>query len=113
MPDPHASDYDRGVAAGTIGQRLAEHDDHFRRINGSLEKVAHELGTLTLAVQRLADQAVARDATTVKTAAALKDADEARRLAGDQRWKPWQKGLALLGGLVAVAALVVTIVALT
>jgi hypothetical protein len=98
-----SSEYDRGVIAGAIENRLADHDRHFRTINGSIEKVGTELHELKLAVQRLGDQAIARDATVITTASALKDADEARRNTADQRWSPWQKGFAVIA---AVAALV-------
>ena len=98
--------YDRGTVAGKIDARLANHDKHFAAINGSLEKVAKEMHELTLAVQRLGDQAVSRDATVVTTAAALKDAEDARRSKSESAWSPWAKVLALVAGVVAVAGLV-------
>jgi hypothetical protein len=103
------SDYDRGVTAGAIETRLAGHDKHFEALNGSLARVADELHGLKLAMQRLADQAVARDATVITTAAALKDADEARRRAADQRWSPWQKAFAVIATLGVVAGLYFTL----
>ena len=99
------SEYDRGVLAGIIEQRLAGHDKHFEAINGSLARIATELGALTLSVQRLADQAVSRDATVKTTAEALEKARMAQKDIADQRWSPWQKGLAVLGGLVALTVL--------
>ena len=98
MSEP-PSDYDRGVIANAIETRLAGHDRHFEAINGSIARVASELHDLKLAMQRLADQAVARDATVITTASALKDADEARRHTADQRWSPWQKGFAVIAAL--------------
>jgi hypothetical protein len=57
---------------------------------------------LRLAVQRLGDQAISRDATVVTTAAALKDAEEARRSTADQSWSPWAKIFAAVGGIAAL-----------
>ena len=105
-----SEDYKRGHDAGGIAERLDSHDRHFQSINGSLADIAREMHNLTLAVQRLADQAVARDATVVTTAAALKDAEEARRDRTEQGWAPWQKALAVIAGLVAVAGLIVTLI---
>lgn len=96
--------YDRGAAAGEIAARLAGHDKHFATINGSLAEIAKEMHALTLAVQRLGDQAVSRDATVVTTAAALKDAEEARRSKDDQSWSPVARLFAVLGALAALAA---------
>jgi hypothetical protein len=98
--------YDRGHIAGEIAARLADHDRHFAAINGSLADVAREMHDLTLAVQRLGDQAVARDATVITTAAALKDAEDARRSKGEQSWTPFARLIAVLGGLVAVVTLI-------
>lgn len=55
-----------------------------------------EMHNLTLAVQRLGDQAVSRDATVVTTAAALKDAEDARRSKSEQGWTPVQRIIALV-----------------
>jgi hypothetical protein len=101
--------YDRGHAAGGIDARLAGHDRHFEAINGSLARIADEMHGLKLAVQRLADQAIARDATVVTTAAALKDAEEVRRATSESRWSPVSKLLAVLGVIVAIATVVVSI----
>jgi len=100
------SDYDRGVTAGGVQQQLANHDQHFKVINGSIVdgknatmELKEEIHELRLAIQRLADQAIARDATVVTTAAALKDAEEARRNTADQRWSPWQKAFAVIAAI--------------
>lgn len=98
--------YQRGHAAGGIAERLDSHDRHFAAINGSLADMVREMHSLTLAVQRLADQAVSRDATVVTTAAALKDADEARRQKETQAWSPWAKLFAALGAASALAVVV-------
>lgn len=104
MPDER-SNYAQGVADGVIEQRLAGHDKHFEAINGSLTRIATEMAALTLAVQRLADQAISRDATVKTTAEALEKARVTQKDVADQRWSPWQKGLAVLGGIVALTVI--------
>ena len=105
-PESTQEAYDRGTVAGKIDARLAGHDKHFESINGSLAQIAKEMHDLTLAVQRLGDQAVSRDATVVTTAAALKDAEDARRSKTESAWSPWAKALAVIAGVAAVAGLV-------
>jgi hypothetical protein len=99
-------EYDRGHLAGEIAARLAGHDKHFAAINGSLADIASRLHELTLAVQRLGDQAVSRDATVVTTAAALKDAEEARRAKSETSWSPLARASTILGVLVAIGTLI-------
>lgn len=99
------SEFDRGHMAGGIAERLAGHDRHFSMINGSLAKIAEEMHEMTMAVQRLGDQADANAKTVITTAAALKDAEEARRDKTEQSWSPVQKILAVIGVLVAVIGL--------
>jgi len=94
--------YDRGVTAGQIDQRLKEHDQHLNRINGSMEKVATNLGELTMQIQRLADAAEADRRTVVVTAAALKEATE-------KTWSPLARwGVA--AGIIAAVGTVLAIV---
>jgi hypothetical protein len=104
--------YDRGHVDGVIAARLAGHDAHFAAINGSLADMVQEMRELTLAVQRLGDQAVARDATVVTTAAALKDAEEARRSTSDRSWTPVTRVIAVLGGVAALIAVLGGVAAL-
>jgi len=108
VTDNH-SDYDRGVAAGEIAARLAGHDRHFATINGSMGRVADELRDLRLAVQRLGDAADAARATVITTAAALKDAGEARREQVESRWAPLQR-LSLGAGIVLAAVGVIAFI---
>jgi hypothetical protein len=93
--------YAKGVTAGEIAARLEGHDEHLAAINGSMGRVADELHELTLAVQGLRDGAIARDATVITTAKALKDAGDVRREQSQQRWSPVTKGVAVIGGVVA------------
>ena len=108
--DNPGSGYNSGVIAGRIAERLDGHDTHFADINGSIKDLIGEVHGLRLDVQQLGLQAIARDATVVTTAAALKDADQARRDSAVQRWSPMAKALAVIGVLAAVAGVVVAIV---
>ena len=107
MPETAEREYQRGQKdgeiAGQINARLADHDRHFAAINGSVAKVAQELHGLNLAVQRLADSNIARDERVLATASALKDADDTRRAQITDRWSPWEKGIALVVAVTAVA----------
>jgi len=104
---PKNADYERGREEGeiaaTIAARLLGHDKHFEAINGSVAKVATELHTLNLAVQRLADQAVARDAQTTKAFDTFRELDETRRSLAGESWSLWRRVAAYL-----VAAFMVT-----
>lgn len=113
MTTGRQDDYDRGHTAGGIDARLAGHDMHFEAINGSIARMGDELAGVKLALQRLADSADADRRTVVTTAAALKSADDARRTSDTDRWTPWQKGIALIGGIGAVIGIVIAILAKT
>jgi hypothetical protein len=104
-----SGEYDRGREAGEIAARLTEHDEHFKLINGSMGRVAEELHGLRLAVQRLGDQAVARDATVITTAEALKNADQLRRANVNDRWSPLARMAVLLTTAAAVVSTIVAI----
>jgi hypothetical protein len=100
-----AEDDDQFVAgrrAGEVAERLSGHDKHFAAINGSIADLATEMRSLVLAVQRLGDAMTADRATVLTTAAALKEAESARRDRSDQSWSPWSKALALAGGVAAL-----------
>jgi uncharacterized membrane protein YhaH (DUF805 family) len=105
-----AEAFDRGAEVGAIRWRLADHDVHFAAINGSLAAVAAELHLLNMAVQRLHDQAVSNAATVVTTAAALRDAEEAKVRQGEQSWSPWAKAIALAAGAVTVISIATSVV---
>jgi hypothetical protein len=106
-----STSYERGVVAGEISARLLEHDRHFEKINGSMERVADELHDLTLAMQRLGDAAASDRATVITTAAALKSAEEARRDQGEQRWSPLTRLAVIAGTLAALGTVAGLIVA--
>jgi hypothetical protein len=97
--------YDRGHAAGGIAERLAGHDRHFAAINGSLADLVREMHNLTLAVQHLADQAEANARTVVTTAAALRDAEQARRDTDERRWTPFQRLFAVVAAVAAAVGI--------
>lgn len=104
MVDPDG-EYERGHLAGGIAERLADHDRHFLKINGSIADVAKELRELNLSVQRLGDQAESNARTVITTAAALKDANDVRRSNAETSWSPVTRVLALLGGLATLVGL--------
>jgi hypothetical protein len=58
MPDDA---YDRGVEAGAVLERLQGHDEHFKMINGSLERLANQAEVHTRHFQQL--QELARENT--------------------------------------------------
>ncbi len=113
-------DYERG----RVDAELAEHASHLATINGSIERFATVLADLTLAtnksmselilaIQRLADAADADRSTVKVTAEALEKAEVARRDRSEQGWTPFQRGLAVIGGLAAVAGAILAVLALT
>lgn len=123
MTESNQQAYDRGADAGRIEQRLAGYDAHFRTINGSIADTARELHDLVLAVQRLADQAVADAKTRVSTAEAVEKARqeaagaiEAERRARSDRsatvWTVPRLAGAALGAIAALVALILGIKAL-
>lgn len=104
-----SGEYERGLETGAIHERLAGHDSHFAAINGHLATIALKVAELNLNVQRLFDQAAARDAAAATTANALKEANAARHALAEQHWSPWQKLFATLAGLAALVGVILAI----
>ncbi len=113
MPEASESDYDRGHAAGGIEARLAQHDKHFAEINGSIGRVAVAMEKVFLELQRLSAQRDADTATAVTTAAALKDAEQARRDRSERSWTPVARAAVVTSALVALIGVVLAIYANT
>lgn len=118
MAETNEAAFARGVTAGEIAEQLKRHENHLSKINGSTEKTALAIEAfnrtqqkMELQLQRLADQAEADSKTRVATAAALKDADEARRTTADRAWSPVARAIALIGALAAVASITAFILA--
>jgi hypothetical protein len=109
MAESNSEAAERGFTAGQIDARLAGHDKHFEKINGSIDRLADEIHTMNLGMQRLADDAKANAKTVITTAAALKDAEAARRDKSETSWSPWARGFVVIGGVSAVVAVVVTV----
>lgn len=105
-PESTQEAFERGTAAGGIATRLASHDLQLAKINGSMDKVGTALAGLTLAVQRLGDDAKARDATVLATAAALKAAEEARRDKTEHAWSPLARATAMIATFTTVAGFI-------
>jgi len=107
MPEPETSReaFVRGQASGKVDARLQDHDDHFRRLNGSLEDLSGGIHELILVVQRLSDKFDASEVTKVTTASALEKAEVARRDRDDSSWSPlarWAAAISIVGGLIAL-----------
>lgn len=107
MTESNREAYDRGTAAGMVTAKLAEHDEHLLRINGSMARVADELHTLAMAVQGLRDDNRADAAKVKATAEALEKADAARRDKAESAWSPVAKRLVVVGSIVGVLAVLV------
>jgi hypothetical protein len=74
-----------------------------------MKDVAANLAKNNLLMQRIIDSAAADRATVLTTAKALKDADDARRDKGEQKWTPIQRLALVLGALAAVAGVTITL----
>jgi hypothetical protein len=113
--------YTRGRLDGEVAAALSRHEDHFQRINGSLDKMAAildhqatefaaQLAVQSLAIQRLADLGDAREKTVKETATALKVADDQRRDAANTRSRPITTTALVVGTVVGVLTLVLGVV---
>jgi methyl-accepting chemotaxis protein len=103
-------EFDRGVAAGVIAERLDQHDKHFAQINGSLAHVSEEMHTVALTLQQLANQASSREETAEAVVEALKESNVSRATLSEQRFRPWQRTGFLIGaafGLVSIATTII------
>lgn len=117
MPEPENTReaFARGQASGKVDARLEGHDDHFHRINGSIDRLAsaaeqqaHGIQALILVVQRLTDKIDASDVRVIATAKALREAEDARRDKNEQGWSPlarWSTGIGILVAVVGLAVL--------
>jgi chromosome segregation ATPase len=117
MSESASEAYNRGATTGAIEARLAGHDKHFARINGSLERIATEMHNLNLSIQqlsdntqardqRLEDQATAREAAAIVTAAALEKAEQIRRAKSESAWTPFARlavAISTLAGVIGIA----------
>lgn len=106
MTESNQDAYDRGEVAGGIAARLAGHDRHFEKINGSIEKSADALYQVQRELHELKLQAGARDAV----AAAVKDTDQERRDQVETSWSRIVRLVSLVGWVVAACLAVALIV---
>jgi hypothetical protein len=104
--------FDRGVAAGEIAARLANHDIHFTSINGHIGDLVGEIHGMRLDIQRLADHAEASAKTVLATAEALRTADDTRSTSSNRSWTPWFRAFAVLSALATVLSILTMIVVL-
>jgi hypothetical protein len=109
VTEPENDAYARGMVAGEVAARLADHDRHFAMINGSIERLAGEVHAMVLGIQRLGDSADADRATVVTTARALEKADAARRDKTEAAWSPVQRLYAVLATVGAAIGIVLAV----
>ncbi|WP_328650162.1 hypothetical protein OG598_17470 [Micromonospora sp. NBC_00330] len=107
--DELSAAYARGLDAGRIEQRLQGHDEHLRRINGSIDSMTQALRSLT---EELRGNVTLFSANVT---AGRRDASERDRIAAVRveeagivesqrtvRWTAWQRGFAVVGAIVLV-----------
>ncbi|MGC5307463.1 hypothetical protein [Micromonospora zamorensis] len=104
-----AAAYNRGLDAGRIEQRLQGHDEHLRKINGSIDSMTQALRSLTDELR--ADAAsFSADVTSDRRDTSERDKIAAARLeeagiAQSQRtvrWTAWQRWFAVIGAIILV-----------
>jgi len=107
---------ERGRRVGQVDAALSEHDERLDKINGSMERLANEMGEVKLAVQRLGDDARSAATTVLATAKALKEerdataeALRARTERADQRWTPAMRFGALAGSAATVLGVAIAV----
>ena len=106
--------YRRGVGAGRIEQRLQGHDDHFQKINGSIDSMTEALQSLTeelranvtlFSANVTSDRRDAgeRERVAVTVAAALVEKASSVREGKTNRWTAWQRWFAVVGAIILIA----------
>lgn len=107
--DEAAAAYARGLDAGRIEQRLQGHDEHLRRINGSIDSMTQALRSLTeelranVALFSANVTAGRRDISERDRIAAVR-VEEAGIVESQRtvRWTAWQRMFAVIGAIVLV-----------
>lgn len=103
--------YRRGLAAGEVTAKLAQHEAHLATINGSIEGLRHEMGSLTGEVHSLRDELAGREANAEAAASALRNADDARRSEAEMSWGRFQRVFAIIAtvaALITIASVLIT-----
>ncbi|MEV1154714.1 hypothetical protein AB0J27_04780 [Micromonospora chokoriensis] len=104
-----AAAYARGQDAGRIEQRLQGHDEHLRKINGSIDSMTKALGSLTEELRANASLLSAkvtsnrRDTSERDKIAAMR-VEEAGIVESQRtvRWTAWQRWFAVVGAIILV-----------
>jgi archaellum component FlaC len=101
--------HERGRKAGQVDSSLDQHEKRLDKINGSMTRLADEMGGVKLAVQRLGDDARSAATTVLATAKALKEerdataeALRARTERADQKWTPMVRFGVFMGSFAAL-----------
>jgi hypothetical protein len=100
-------EFELGKVQGVTDATLSQHAAHLTKINGSMDRVADRLDGIATGLQRLVDSVAADRVTVIATAAALKDAEQARRDKVDTSWSPKAKFISVI---LAIAVVVATVV---
>ncbi|MEU7920869.1 hypothetical protein [Micromonospora zamorensis] len=101
--------YNRGLDAGRIEQRLQGHDEHLRKINGSIDSMTQALRSLTDELRSDA-ASFSAEVTSDRRDTSERDKIAAARLeeagiAQSQRtvrWTAWQRWFAVIGAIILV-----------
>ncbi|WP_433317514.1 hypothetical protein ACQP0U_09255 [Micromonospora sp. CA-269861] len=104
-----AAAYARGLDAGRIEQRLQGHDEHLRKINGSIDSMAQALRSLTEELRANVSlfsanvTAGRRDASERDRIAAVR-VEEAGLVESQRtvRWTAWQRWFAVVGAIILI-----------
>jgi hypothetical protein len=105
VPETTQQAFTRGYESGRVNTRLDGHDAQLKEMTNTLTKVVDIEAQLTLAVQALGKEALARDDKALALALALEEADETRRNKDTETWTPKAKLIAVGVFLVGVASL--------
>lgn len=109
--DSGVSEFDKGYTAGGIAERLDRHDYRLNTINGSIARTADALEGLRSDVKGIQNQMVADASTRIALAAALKEAEEKRLGASEQRMMPYTRVFAFVIVACAIVGVIVQILA--
>ena len=99
----NGSEYDRGIAAGQIAERLREHDRRLEKINGSVDRMADKAEDQTTELQRLRSEVAALRGVLERNAADLTAAAERRERRADRQGTPLRR-LAAWAAIILAAA---------
>jgi hypothetical protein len=104
IQDGHKGSYDRGVEQGKVLERLEGHDEHFRRINGSIDRSTERLASLEMTMDQLVNLITNSSATFTASESRKVESETAQQSSAQ---KPSRA--ILLFGAVTIALLAVLV----